>query len=255
MGRHRQLEAQLTELGDAVAWPDADVAAGVRNRVGAETVRRTGIRAGWKVAFAAACAIAVIMVVPAGRQAVADLLGVAGIEISFGGSEPSAEPGRLDLGEETSLESAASQVDFPLAWPTLESLGEPDAVYIENGQTTLVHFAWDARPALPEVAGTSLGLLLTKFATPDGGPILTKDLTSETDATGTSVGDEEAIWLEGAPHELTYQATEGTATREISRLAGNVLLWESDGVTYRLESALELEEAVLIAESLDDFAP
>lgn len=33
-------------------------------------------------------------------------------------------------------------------------------------------------------------------------------------------------------------------------IEGNVLVWEQDGITYRLESALPLEEAVRVAESL-----
>jgi hypothetical protein len=35
------------------------------------------------------------------------------------------------------------------------------------------------------------------------------------------------------------------------RLAGNVLLWESGGVTYRIESTLSKAEAIAIAESFD----
>jgi hypothetical protein len=32
---------------------------------------------------------------------------------------------------------------------------------------------------------------------------------------------------------------------------GNTLIWEEQGITYRLESNLSLEEAVKIAESLE----
>jgi hypothetical protein len=35
------------------------------------------------------------------------------------------------------------------------------------------------------------------------------------------------------------------------RLAGNVLLWERDGVTYRLEGDVPLRRALAIAESLE----
>jgi hypothetical protein len=31
---------------------------------------------------------------------------------------------------------------------------------------------------------------------------------------------------------------------------GQVLIWEADGITYRLETELSMEEAVAIAESL-----
>ena len=33
---------------------------------------------------------------------------------------------------------------------------------------------------------------------------------------------------------------------------GNVLLWEQDGVTYRLETELPLDEAIKVAESLEE---
>jgi hypothetical protein len=40
---------------------------------------------------------------------------------------------------------------------------------------------------------------------------------------------------------------------DIRRLIdGHVLIWEEDGITYRLETGVTLEEAVKIAESLQE---
>lgn len=250
MSRHPHLENQLTELAKSVDWPEADVTTQVRRRIVAPPGEIRKVRVGWKVAVAAAFAIAAIMVVPAGRQAVADLLSVAGIEITFTGNEPSSGTNPIDLGEQTTLEAASSHVDFPLALPTLETIEEPDGVYLETGPPAVVHITWDTEPDRPAIPGTDIGLLLTQFASPAEGTVLSKDLTSDTDAERTSVGGQEALWLDGAPHELTYQTTDGTSTQQISRLAGNVLLWEKDGVTYRLESGLEMGEAQRIAETL-----
>lgn len=255
MSRHPHLENQLTELADSVDWPEADVTTQVRNRIVAPSEQSRKVRIGWKVAVAAACAVAAIMVVPAGRQAVADLLSVAGIEITFTGSEPSTGSNPIDLGEPTTLEAAASHFEFPLALPTLETNEGPDGVYLEAGPPAVVHLTWDAEPDRPAIPGTNIGLLLTQFASPVGGTVLTKDLTSDTEVERTAVGGQEALWLEGAPHEITYQTTGGTTTQQISRLAGNVLLWDYDGVTYRLESGLEMGEAQRIAKTLSTYVP
>ena len=65
------------------------------------------------------------------------------------------------------------------------------------------------------------------------------------------VSGEPGFWISGAPHGfflVCYDA--GECRQERYRLAGNVLLWEQDGVTLRLESALTLEDALDIAESV-----
>lgn len=255
MSRHLQLENQLSELAESVDWPEADVTTQVRNRIVAPPVESRKVGIGWKVAVAAVCVMAAIMVVPAGRQAVADLLSVAGIEITFAGSEPSTDSNSIDLGEPTTLEGAARHVDFPLALPTLETIEEPDDVYLETGPPVVVHITWDMAPDRPAIAGTNIGLLLTQFTSPAAGTVLTKDLTSDTAIEQTTVDGQNALWLEGAPHKLTYRTTDGTSSQQISRLAGNVLLWEKDGVTYRLESGLELGEAQRIAETLTVYTP
>jgi hypothetical protein len=38
-------------------------------------------------------------------------------------------------------------------------------------------------------------------------------------------------------------------------VSGHVLIWEEDGLTYRLETDLSMEEAVAIAESLAEWEP
>lgn len=59
-------------------------------------------------------------------------------------------------------------------------------------------------------------------------------------------------WIEGEAHRFfLYREGEGGEPRaEDYRLAGNVLLWERDGLTFRLESPLSRSEAIVIARSL-----
>jgi hypothetical protein len=58
------------------------------------------------------------------------------------------------------------------------------------------------------------------------------------------------FWIEGEPHVFLYEDADGVIQFETIRLAGNVLLWEENGVTIRIESALPLEEVLRIAGSL-----
>lgn len=52
------------------------------------------------------------------------------------------------------------------------------------------------------------------------------------------------VWISGAPHAVIFPAAP-------PRLAGNVLLWETDGVTYRLEGArLAKQDALRLARGL-----
>jgi hypothetical protein len=63
----------------------------------------------------------------------------------------------------------------------------------------------------------------------------------------TTVNGQYAIWAEG-PYPLILR---GTGSPEHVRLVdGYVLIWDRDGITYRLESNLSMEEAIKAAESL-----
>jgi hypothetical protein len=61
------------------------------------------------------------------------------------------------------------------------------------------------------------------------------------------------LWSEG-PHVITTVDESGRRIEE-TRLAGNVLMWESDGVTHRIETAVGLEETLRMAESVEPIAP
>ena len=62
----------------------------------------------------------------------------------------------------------------------------------------------------------------------------------------TQVNGREALWAEG-PYPL--RLTNGDL--DFRRLVdGHVLIWEQDNLTYRLESDLDMDEAIKVAESL-----
>ena len=56
-----------------------------------------------------------------------------------------------------------------------------------------------------------------------------------------------ALWLT-RPHNIDYLPGDNTLIRRY--VESNVLLWEEDAITYRVESDLKLEDALSIAESL-----
>ena len=55
------------------------------------------------------------------------------------------------------------------------------------------------------------------------------------------------FWLEGAPHQVFYRDPAGSFVQETLRLAENTLLWESGGITYRLEAQVAKAEALRLA--------
>jgi hypothetical protein len=58
------------------------------------------------------------------------------------------------------------------------------------------------------------------------------------------------LWIEGAPHVISYEDAAGIRVEEATRLAGNVLMWESDGVTHRLETTVGRQATLSLARSL-----
>ena len=59
-----------------------------------------------------------------------------------------------------------------------------------------------------------------------------------------------AFFLSGAEHEVLLLDENGFVIQESARLAQDVLVWEEDGRTLRLEGDFSLDEAVAIANRL-----
>ena len=53
-------------------------------------------------------------------------------------------------------------------------------------------------------------------------------------------------WLSGGEHVVRWASPDGSG-EATTRLAGNVLLWEAHGVTYRLEGDLSRADALELA--------
>jgi hypothetical protein len=189
---------------------------------------------------------------PGVRTAVADFLGIGGVRIDTEGSAP-APAAELDLGEQMSLAGARDAVAFDVQLPA--SLGPPDSVWLDTGVSGgQVALAYESSSDLPAAPGTDLGALVTQFPDAEVAETALKKVTGSQPGTTfepVTVEGAQGFWISGEPHVIAYLESDGDIRSETVRLAGNVLLWEAGGVTYRIESTLSRAEAIAIAESFD----
>lgn len=139
---------------------------------------------------------------------------------------------------ETSLEEARGRVDFPIPLPTYPvDLGQPDHVFLQDTNGWMVVLVW-LEPNQPDQIRMSLHII------EEGSWTLDKYQPSVIQK--TNVNGLPAVWAEGEyPLILRNQNIEWTRLIE-----GHVLIWADGEITYRLETNLPIEEAILIAKSL-----
>lgn len=143
----------------------------------------------------------------------------------------------LDLAGATSLSFVREAMGSAIRLPTYPAdLGEPDLAFYQNVEGELAVLVW-LDPENPAQARLALHIL---------GPGTFAGKSEMRLIEETEVGGRSALWLVGA-HGLLLRNGD-LAFRTI--VQGNVLLWDVDGVTYRLETDRGLDEAVRIAESL-----
>jgi hypothetical protein len=244
------LDAALRDLAPHVAFPDPpDVAAAVRMRLAGTPApaRRSGA-VGWRrpdtrqlltlAAVVLAVVIAVAAAVPRARHAVADRLGLRGVEVRVSpttGVPPTSAilPTGLDLGRATTLAEAAAGFAAPLLVPP----DAPTGVFVDDRTGEVSLTLADAR-------------LLSQF--PNAVPLFEKVLNIGDEARAVTVAGGRGLWLPGAAHvfiELGDDVVDAT-----SRLAGPTLIWEHGDATLRLEGVPTLEAALAIAESLRPYS-
>jgi hypothetical protein len=267
--RDAALETALRSLAQSIDYPpQSNLAAAVRERIEARPSLRRGPlgRASWwlrnvvaslrEPAFAATVIVVlvslVLMISPAARVAVADWLGFDDVRVTF--DEPPVSPappvgGDLRLGRRVTLGEARSLVDFEVLVP--EALGAPDEVYynkfVSDGQVSLVYRESDD---LPSAQGTSVGAIVTQFEA----DFLDQEFYQKFPQRSATVQEVtvagvRAVWID-QPHALIFRSADGVVDSEDSRLSGPSLIWEKDGIVYRLESRLPLNRAITAAESL-----
>lgn len=248
-----QIESRLSALAEAVDWPQPSdhLSARVATRLGADLdgpARRWSRRPAVAVAAVMVVALA-ISIVPATREAVANLLAAAGVRVGTTLEEAPPVGTALDLGEPVALAGLSEAARFRVRIPGDAELGPPpDAVYLnEFGQVNMV---WAGSPALPAAGDTDVALLLTQErALP--GDIAEKRLGPQTGVDSLVVEGRPALWIEGADHTFTVLDAAGRPIEETTRLAANVLLWEVSGVNHRLETTGDLDSALALVRTLE----
>lgn len=264
-GSTAELESALEDLATALAippTPDLATTVGTRLRSAGRVpspprvVRRSLRRS---LLLAAALALLIVGGAVAVRLGL-DLLSVemgpipsrAPSQVATAGAGASRPPGStLGLGAARTLDEVRADAPFTVRIPA--ALGPPDAAYVGGadlrGQVAFVYAARDDLPSSPTLGGA--GLLITQNqGEPDDG--LAHKLVDMGVATIDAVTVEGArgLWISGAPHVFWYLAPDGAVVQESHRLVGDTLVWERDGVLYRIEGAIPLSRALEIAASM-----
>lgn len=160
-------------------------------------------------------------------------------------------PGRkIVLGKPVTLAQAGARVDFQVLVPGVTDLSSPDAVYFdETPPGGMVSLVWGPRPDLPALPNTDVGVLIDEFhGSLD--PNLFVKMAQPSQIHVVTVNGATGYWIDGGPHYLAYRDAEGNFQFKPDRLAGNTLLWEQGGLTFRLESQLSEADALEIAASM-----
>jgi hypothetical protein len=240
-----ELEARLSAL--EVAFPPTpDLTASVEASLAA--ARGPGRLVRWlerprlvlAIALVLAAFGAVLAASPGARSAFLEIFGIEGAVVTRVDELPPVTPGDslAGLGERVTLAEARRLAGFPLL--RLPGEAEPDAIYFKRpGMVSFVYGRdLDVRLILSQIDGRLDEAFLKKVG-PRG-----------TLVERVRVDGEPGLLLTGEPHFFTYTSREGTFEDEPLYLARDVLLWERDGRTFRLEGELERESAIELAESL-----
>jgi hypothetical protein len=155
--------------------------------------------------------------------------------------------GSLGLGDALPFAEVERAAGFDVLLPTDPSIGLPDVSYLNGQRVALV---WANRPALPETNTLGIGLVLVEFQGAVGQGYYEKILGGETTITPVTVDGARGYWISGDPHFFFYTDAHGQLVTDESRVVGDVLVWATADVTYRLETSLDKAAAIKLAESL-----
>jgi hypothetical protein len=278
-----RLGEMLVELGRSVEYPSAppDLADRVAARLAAapSAPARGGVRrgpVGWafgdrgpgqpRLRRAAVLALVALLVLAGLAAAVA--IGLPGIRLIFVGPTPTpvtaspspASPATspslpalgpsLAPGHPVTLDDARAAAGFGVEVPADPSLGSPDTVYLDgSGAKARVTLLYGARLGMPPAPGSPASALITQFRGAVNPDAFAKIIGPGTTVEPITVDGAHGYWIAGQPHQIFYRSGGDTVVDEL-RLAGNVLIWEHDGVTFRLETTADRATALRIAASM-----
>jgi hypothetical protein len=252
-----QLETRLRTAAQHLPYPPTpDLASHMRL-----SQRRPARRWGW-LALAVALVLALVLAAPPLRAAVLRILQIGAVQVvvheppatssgvpsvTANPTLPAENPFLSDLAGETTLAEAQKQLPFPIRLPSYPAdLGSPDRVFVQDLAGDALVLVWLDRAA-PTNIRMSLHMLTSRV-------MAEKTIFGSYETTilqETSVAGEPALWVQG-PHFLQLKGTASDKYAFRRLVDGNVLIWTSGELTYRLETGGTLEEALRIAESLNN---
>jgi hypothetical protein len=254
----RDLERTLSDIGTRLDGPTRDLWPAVRVRIAERRASPWWSRVSLDRRSLAPVAatlvvilVAALLLTPRVADALGNLLNITGVQVYRVPQSPTASataPALTFAGQRAATAAEASRIaGFTVRTPA--ALGDPSAIYVETApvRVTIVYASVSGIAPSPQAGVSAIvvefkGTLETQFMAKAIGPGTTLDAVP----LGTGV----AYYLAGQPHQFFFRDPAGNVQPETLRLAGNTLLWEEGGVTYRLEAQVGLDEAVRIASTL-----
>ena len=234
------LELQLRALGQELELPsEPDLTTGVLGRL--EGRSPFPWRRATALAFAiVAIAIATAFAVPQARTAILRFFHLGGATVIRVETLPPAVERKQagGLGTPMARAEAERRLGFQLALPGFAG-GGPGRVYVIDESVGTVALRWHGRH-----------VLLSEFPSYFGAQGLKKFAGGGTIVEAVTVNGRAGLWIEGAPHTLTYvDRNSGFRERPIL-IRGNVLLWVRGELTLRLEGKLSRSQALELARTI-----
>lgn len=255
-GSSFDLEEALRDVGARLAYPaSADLRPAVLARI--EGGERRGLLDLFRSPLSLAPAVATLALLlaatlafqPVAGQA-AEALGLRGITLFRVAQVTEREAARILPAEATrvgSVESASGILGFDVRAP---ELGAPDAVYVLRQGAGVAFLIYGERSGIPAAPTTGVSALIVQAQGGVETQLISKGIPPGTTVEELEVNGGRGVWIEGEPHEVYYRAPNGDILTDTVRLAGNVLLWEQDGLLMRIEAQISRQEALRIAASM-----
>ncbi len=202
--------------------------------------RRTNYRFAWQLALLIVVIAASLLMWEPARAKVEEWLGLSSVEIVPPDQAPPANIELIEavtLSKQSTLAEAQANTRFALKYPT--ELGLPDEVYLQTEPFQAgVIMVWRDTDNAIEYAFYQLPNSLGFYKGAEAVVV-------------TEVDDSRiALWL-NAPHTF-WADSQQELVQQAYLIEQPVLIWEANGILYRLESNLNLEEAIAIANSLTE---
>jgi len=156
---------------------------------------------------------------------------------------PTYLPTVLNLSGKTTLEEAYEDNILPIRVPTYPpDLGLPNHVFMQDTGWNALIMAW-VHPENPAIVRLALfQVASSQIAFQKFQPVIVAE---------TTVNGVPALWTSG-PYILKGRDGDMHYYRIVE---GHALIWVEHGITYRIETGMDMETAVRIAESLEWYEP